>query len=328
MSPSLPAEAGRRAAAEPKPRADTVPATPVAVDERLLATLPLPDHGGTSGKDDRGNVLVVGGTASTPGGVELAGLAALRAGAGRVHLATVASVAPHLAVRFPEARVTGLVETGGEISADGLGVLDDALAATTVVLVGTGAVDPAPVAAIVERVARCCGPATTVVFDAAAIPVLGQLADVRRSVDGRAIAIPNLVEMAILLGVDVDAVHDDPVVALDAAIARHGVPMALRDSQTYVGDPAGRRYVHRAPVEGLGTPGSGDVLAGILAGLCARGADALTALLWAVHAHATAGSLVRGGRLGLLARELLDVVPDALDPCGSSPTDARPLRVP
>ena len=61
----------------------------------------------------------------------------------------------------------------------------------------------------------------------------------------------------------------------------------------------------------LGTAGSGDVLAGLVAGLAARDTAPLDALLWAVHAHAAAGATLAGrhGGVGLLARELLDVLP-------------------
>jgi hydroxyethylthiazole kinase-like uncharacterized protein yjeF len=304
----------------PSRRADR---SPVPIDAALLRAMPLPDHGGASGKDDRGTVLVVGGTAQTPGGVELAGMAALRAGAGRVHLVTVASVAPHLAVRFPEARVTALPETsGGDIDPDRLEQLVAALPSADLVLVGTGVGDPGSVDAIVERVAQVCDAETTVVFDAAAIAVLGSRPEVGQRIDGRAVVIPNVVEMAVLLDGDADAVRADPSSALDRAIERHRVPIALRDAHTMIGDPSGRRFVDRLQVPGLGTPGSGDVLAGALAGLIARGADPVTALVWAVHAHAVAGSLVRGGRLGLLAREVVHRLPDALDLlAGVAPVD-------
>jgi ADP-dependent NAD(P)H-hydrate dehydratase len=301
----------------PSRRAET---SPVPIDADVLRSRPLPDHGTTSGKDDRGSVLVVGGTAQTPGGVELAGLAVLRAGAGRIHVATVASVAPPLAVRFPEARVTALPEAaGGEIDSTRLDELEPALRHADVVVVGTGAGDPRPVDAIVERVAEICSPACTVVFDAAAVAVLGARPEVGQRIDGRAVVIPNVVEMAVLLGLEVDAVRADPQSALDQAIERHRVPIALRDAHTLIGDPSGRRFVNCLQVPGLGTPGSGDVLAGVVAGLIARGAEPLTALLWAVHGHAVAGSLVRDGRLGLLAREIVHRIPDALDVLGGRP---------
>src|SRR5438874_11507465 len=71
--------------------------------------LPLPFEGGD--KEERGRVLVVGGSSETPGAVVLAGTAALRAGAGKLQLATCAANAPLVAARVPEARVFALPET-------------------------------------------------------------------------------------------------------------------------------------------------------------------------------------------------------------------------
>src|SRR5919202_3327722 len=71
--------------------------------------LPVPDAGGD--KEERGRVLVVGGGRETPGALVLAGTAALRAGAGKLQVATGASSAPLVASQLPEARVFALPET-------------------------------------------------------------------------------------------------------------------------------------------------------------------------------------------------------------------------
>jgi NAD(P)H-hydrate repair Nnr-like enzyme with NAD(P)H-hydrate dehydratase domain len=73
-------------------------------------------------------------------------------------------------------------------------------------------------------------------------------------------------------------------------------------------------YVDRSGNAGLATSGSGDVLAGLLAGLAARGADPLQAVVWAAHVHGLAGDRLaaRIGAVGYLARELLDEIPGVL----------------
>ena len=83
-----------------------------AVTEALLRAMPLPRHAEGEDKDGRGRVLVIGGSVETPGGALLAGLAALRAGAGKLQVATVASLAPYVAVALPEGMVLALPETG------------------------------------------------------------------------------------------------------------------------------------------------------------------------------------------------------------------------
>ena len=78
------------------------------ITPRLLRDWPLPDPRGD--KESRGTVLVVGGARFTPGAVLLAGVAALRAGAGRLQLAVNASTAAALSIAVPEAKVVGLPE--------------------------------------------------------------------------------------------------------------------------------------------------------------------------------------------------------------------------
>jgi NAD(P)H-hydrate repair Nnr-like enzyme with NAD(P)H-hydrate dehydratase domain len=125
---------------------------------------------------------------------------------------------------------------------------------------------------------------------------------------------PNPSEMAAVLRCAVEAVTAEPDRALAAAIERFRVVVTLRGAETWTGGPGTAVWVDRCGSAGLATSGSGDVLAGLIAGLAARGADPLTAALWANHVHAVAGdrcAAARGG-LGFLARELLEEVPLAM----------------
>src|SRR4051812_17233886 len=93
------------------------PADAPAVTPQLLRAWPLPELDDDGTKHARGTVLVVGGASSTPGAVLLAGIAALRAGAGRLQVATVEATAVALGVAMPEAAVVGLpAEPGGSVS--------------------------------------------------------------------------------------------------------------------------------------------------------------------------------------------------------------------
>jgi NAD(P)H-hydrate repair Nnr-like enzyme with NAD(P)H-hydrate dehydratase domain len=108
---------------------------------------------------------------------------------------------------------------------------------------------------------------------------------------------------------------DDPHAAVVEACRRYDATVALRGPDTWITGPGHPVYVHRCGHPGLATSGSGDVLAGALGGLAARGADPLTATLWAVVVHAAGGRRLadRIAPVGFLARELLDVLPAALD---------------
>ena len=78
------------------------------LDRALLERFPLPHHPEDSNKEDRGRLLVIAGSRQLPGAALLAGIAALRAGAGKLQIATAASIAIELGMMVPEARVIGV----------------------------------------------------------------------------------------------------------------------------------------------------------------------------------------------------------------------------
>jgi hydroxyethylthiazole kinase-like uncharacterized protein yjeF len=286
------------------------------VTPTLLRSLPLPDHGGESSKHERGAVLVVGGSRQMPGAVLLAGTAALRMGAGSLAVATAATASPSLAMALPEARAVGLPERAddeGSVDA-GAGVvarLRSRVERADAVLIGSGMASDPELGALVDDVAAA-NPHAVVVLDAGALVALSSGA-VRAAAD-RVVALPNPAEMATLLEVGIDEVLSDLPGALASAMDRFGTVLALRGSETWIADPSGDTYVERGGHPSLATSGSGDVLAGAVAGLAARGATPLAAAVWAVHGHAVAGERLaaRGLGLGALARELLDELPLAM----------------
>jgi NAD(P)H-hydrate repair Nnr-like enzyme with NAD(P)H-hydrate dehydratase domain len=78
-------------------------------------------------------------------------------------------------------------------------------------------------------------------------------------------------------------------------------------------------YVDCSGNSGLAFSGSGDVFAGVLAGLCSRGTDPLTATLWATAIHGRAGERCaeRIGPVGYVARDLLTELPGLLVECAN-----------
>lgn len=270
------------------------------VDEALLRDWALPEPG--SDKEERGRLLVVAGTPETPGAGLLAAEAALRAGAGKVQLATAASCVPALAVAVPELMVTE--------ASDAARVLELA-EGTSAVLFGPGFTDPDAAAALVGDVlSRFAG---TVVLDALATAYVTE--DPERVADLAATVVltVNPTELAHCLGLDEDEVAAD--------LAGHATVLARRTGATVLcGGPT--KFVAHADdlwrVEagnpGLGTAGSGDVQAGVVSGLLGRGAGPDQAAVWAAFVHAAAGDRLaeRVGPLGYLARELPAEVPGLL----------------
>lgn len=279
----------------------------------LLATLPLPRHGGGDDKEDRGRVLVIGGSAEMPGALLLAGTAALRAGAGKLQLATVESVAAQVAAAVPEARVFRLPETAaGGIDPKAADRLAELAQEAGAVVLGPGMLDPDAVEALTAALLDVEGP--PMLLDAAALKGLPRQAAALARRGGRVVITPHAGEMASCLGMDIAAVKAGPLeVARRAAALLHAV-VALKGDRTHIAAPDDRAWFNDHGNVGLATSGSGDVLAGIIAGLMARGAEPAAACLWGVYIHADAGVRLAGriGPLGYLARELADEIPHIL----------------
>jgi NAD(P)H-hydrate repair Nnr-like enzyme with NAD(P)H-hydrate dehydratase domain len=159
---------------------------------------------------------------------------------------------------------------------------------------------------MLPRVAKAAGRDTVLVLDAYA---LGALAGhPRLAGTGPRILTPNTEEASRLLGREVRELDAD---AVDLAHRYRAVVSCFGR----IAAPDGRLYTVGDGDPGLGTSGSGDALAGAIAGLAARGADPLQAAVWGTQLHASAGdALATGiGRLGYLASEIVDRLTVELD---------------
>jgi ADP-dependent NAD(P)H-hydrate dehydratase len=293
----------------PNPRPE--PGTPREVTPGLLRSWPLPDAAGS--KYGRGQVLIVGGAASTPGAVQLAGLAALRVGAGHLTLAVASSAAVPLAVVTPEAGVVGLPQDErGTVLGGDLDAIADGLGSSVVVTVGVGLDHPEETARLIRTAIPLLGEETWLVLDAYALGVLPGMLDALDPVRGRLVLTPNGQEAARLLGREVT--DDDADIAEIAA--RYG---ALVTCYGTVADAEGRVWKVGAGNGGLATSGSGDVLVGAVTGLLGRTGEPDQATCWATHVHAAAGDRLaaRIGTVGFLARELLDELPVVMSELGA-----------
>ena len=275
----------------------------IRVTGALLRKWPLPDPTYSGSKEDRGRVLIVGGSRETPGAVQLAGVAALRAGAGKLQIASGSDVAVPLAIAMPEAKVIGLVvDNRGQIEACNGEVLKAALH-TDALLVGPGMDDSRATGRVAARLLRTTD--ATTILDAGALRAYGA----RRTVG--VIVTPHLGEMASMTGISTNQLsRRAPEIARDFARSE-GVTLVLKGALTYIASAAGRVWVHGGGSVGLGTSGSGDVLAGVIAGLVARGQRAEHAAVWGVWLHGKAGKALsdRQGLVGFLAREIPREIP-------------------
>lgn len=284
---------------------------PTALTRAELDKHPLPPVV-EANKDERGKLLVVAGSRNTPGSAAIAATAAMRSGCGKVTIATVESMAPHVALAVPEAFVLPLADSrDGAFARSAIRAVADRAADFDAVVVGPG----------MRQSKLCAGLAAKLlsldldrlVLDAAMLYALPAHDDAAREAT-TPILLPHNREMAALLDCDPEAVDAAPLACGRECAARYGALTLVKGPQSHVVAPDGRAWRYQGGGPGLGISGSGDTLAGILGGLLARGADPLAALLWAVWLHGEAGAALsrKIGKVGYLARELSAEIPALL----------------
>jgi len=286
----------------------------IALDRAWLAAHPLPVPSDDETKNSRGRVLSIGGSRTVPGALRLTGEAALRVGAGKVRLATIESAALSMGLLLPEAAVIGLPENGdGEIASLASAALDT-IARVDTVLVGPGMTSRDAARRLVAAVAASLPDDAVLILDAAGVACAGPLLDRLRPLAGRLILTPHLGEMAALCECAETEVAAAPERIVVETAGRFGAALLLKGPHTLVASPDGVLVDYPGGGVGLATSGSGDVLAGAIAGLAARGAPIMDAAAWGVWLHGEAGRAVaaRQARIGFLARDLLPELPGLL----------------
>ena len=282
----------------------------------------IPPRAAGAHKGDFGRVLVVAGSLGKTGAARLAGLAALRSGAGLVTVATPRSCVSTVAEGAADYMTLPLSEEGDVVSASALTqVLEfpcDVIAVGPGL--GTGAGPTAFVQGLVERAG------VPLVLDADALNALAGEPNQLRGRDGSDLVItPHPGEMGRLCGMDSKTVQADRVsIARDFA-TEHQVHVVLKGARTLVATPDGAVFVNLTGNPGMATGGTGDVLTGVIAAWLGQLRDTEAACKVAVYLHGQAGDLaVRpqgevaltasdlAAALGQAVKELVQPAPSAL----------------
>jgi NAD(P)H-hydrate epimerase len=245
----------------------------------------------------------------------MAGMAALRTGAGLSTIATAKSVLPTVAGFHPELMTEPLEETeAGTISLRALeyGRVDQLIEGKTVLAIGPGISRNPDTAEFVRNVVN--NHRTPIVLDADGLNAFEDRA-AELNGKGRTLVItPHPGEMARLVGSTAAAVQRDRInIARDFARA-HELIVVLKGHRTLIAYPDGTVWVNTTGNPGMATGGTGDILTGMTAGLVAQNPDrVLEAVFAAVHLHGLAGDVAREsmGEHSLVATDLLKGLPEA-----------------
>jgi NAD(P)H-hydrate epimerase len=276
------------------------------VRDRLPAR-PLDANKGTFGR-----VLVVAGSTPYAGAARLAALGALRSGAGLATIACPASVQPLIAPGANEATYLPLPDRDGFVAAEAAVDVARALPGYDALLLGPGLGQGAAQEAFVRQLlTSLAADGPTAVIDADGLNNLARLPHWWERVRAHCVLTPHPGEHARLTGRPVNEIQSDRLASARDAAGKWKQTVVLKGAYTIVASADGRAGVNPYANPALGTAGTGDVLAGVLAGLLAQGVEPFEAACCAAYAHAASAEGLRGdlGDAGLLAGELLPELP-------------------
>ena len=263
-------------------------------------------------KETKGRILIVAGSRDVPGAALLAATAAMRAGAGKLRIATVESAAMALAVAMPEAMVFGVAEADdGGFAGSAVDPIAEAAAEVDAVVAGPGVKRSDMCKRLADRLLESDA---ALALDVALLETMEPLHERQLGRRSTPVLLPNAKELASLLDCKPEHVDDDPIGCGIRAAELYRSVVLVKGVTSHVVTPAGECWTYEGGAPGLGVSGSGDVLAGIVGGLLARGAGPLNALLWSVWLHGEAGARLakKLGPIGFLARELAGEIPALL----------------
>jgi len=273
----------------------------------------LPERPLQANKGSFGRVLVVAGSINYIGAAYLACSGAIRVGAGLATLATATSLQPILASKLTEVTYFPLPESHpGIISPDAARLIHQELDRYNVLLIGCGlGQNQSVIRFIRSTLFRSKSALPSLVLDADALNTLAKIPNWWQQLTDDAILTPHPGEMARLAGASVDEVQSDRIGITKRLALEWHKTIVLKGAYTVIASPNGQSRISSIANPGLASAGTGDVLAGIIAGLLAQGLSLFDAAACGVFLHSEAGEIVqtRLGNAGIIASDLLPVLP-------------------
>ncbi|TIH12185.1 NAD(P)H-hydrate dehydratase [Marinifilum sp. JC120] len=285
------------------------PATHQLISDNVLNFLPSPSpdmHKGSSG-----HVLLVGASKGLTGALHLAGISALRAGAGLVTMACPDGLASEVKAGKPELMTKGL-GSGDQWNDQMIAELLPELDKYDALVIGPGLGRDKGALDLVEAVIKNGHPPA--VYDADALYALAERPELLESIAENSILTPHPGEMARLINSTIPEVEADRInTARDFATACKTL-LVLKGAGTVIGCPDGQVMISPLSAPNLAAAGSGDILAGMGGALLAKGIPAMQSACIGVYWHGLAGQYLteKFPYRGNIATEIADVLPQVL----------------
>jgi len=272
--------------------------------ERITGRPPRPPRPQAAHKGTFGRALIVAGSRGMSGAASLAGLGALRAGAGLVYVAVPESIVPVVAAVDPSYLTLPLPEDSlGRISLHAQDRLEENLQNMQAVAIGPGWGQSEELFALVRWMVQTID--QPLVIDADGLNALATMPEILSDAPIPRILTPHPGEFARLCKRDAGAINQHREEMAIEYADRHDVTLVLKGHETVVTD-GHKVAVNRTGNSGMATGGSGDVLTGVIAGLLAQGLQAFDAARLGVYLHGLAGDFAaqRLSEEGLIASDL------------------------
>ena len=282
-------------------------------ENRAKDTLPLRPL--NANKGTFGKVLAVAGSANYTGAAYLACSGAMRAGAGLVTMAIPVNLQPVLACKLNEVTYLPLPESDrAVVSGEASTIVLSSLNGYTALLIGCGLGQHDMTVNFTKEILFGNKPVMPLVIDADALNIVAKTADWNQKLIMDAILTPHPGEMSRLTSVPVEEIQSDRIGTAMRFAKKWGKTVVLKGAYTVIASADGRCRVSPFANPGLASAGTGDVLAGVIAGLAAQGLDNFDAACLGVWLHARAGEAVKSelGDTGMLASDLLPEIPKAI----------------
>ena len=279
--------------------------------KRISEVPQLPSRAVDSHKGSYGRVVLIGGSIGMSGAISLAGLGALRGGAGLVYLACPRSVWSAVAAIEPSYLTVPLPEdANGRLAVASIPEIVTACQNADAVAIGPGLGQSEDLREVVSQVVR--GTDVPCVVDADALNLLVGRLGIFASARSMRVLTPHPGEFARLTGLTIHQVQQNRESLAVEFAQQHRVVLVLKGAGTVVTDGS-RLFINRTGNPGMATGGTGDVLTGLMTALIAQGADPFDAACLGCHLHGLAGDIAAEelSPPGMIASDLPKYLPQA-----------------
>jgi NAD(P)H-hydrate epimerase len=281
-------------------------------------------------KGSRGHLLILAGSLGKTGAATLSALGALRTGAGLVTLGIPKSLNSIMESKLTEAMTVPLPETDvGSLSLKAKDEILDLMEGKSALAIGPGLSQNSETVALIRDIVAGCH--LPMIIDADGLNGLAGDPDAMKALNERKVLTPHPGEMGRLMGLKSSDVQRDRVGTVASFVEKYGCCLVLKGAGSLIAEPGGQIYLNPTGNPALSSGGSGDVLTGMISGFLARGWSTTNAATTGVYLHGLAADILAEdmGEAGVLAGELLDIIPGLMDTLsrGEWPLESPPSYV-